>query len=499
MSAGHQQLFRNATLTVAQVVLSATFLFAVYKYLLGAIGPEQMGVWSIVMALSTVARITDLGFAGGMTRFVAKYQALDDHEAVLEVVETGTLSLAVLSVLILTISYPLLRLGLPHVMTPTSAALALKLLPFALASFGALAVAGAYLSTLDGLQRADLRNLILMGGTLLYGVLIPLCVWRLGFEGLGWAQLGQSLTILVVAGWMVRVKLRLALVPHRWTTSRFKEMLGYNVHLQLTTFASLLGDPLTKLLLSHFGSLPMVTYYEMALKMVSQFRAIVVNVNQVLVPSIARAQEKNIEELRDIFKKTLSSVFLISLFFYGIAITSLPLASDIWIGHYNSTFTYSAIILIAAMQINSFIVPIFFTNLGTGKAKENSLSQLSIGFSNIILGFLLGIALGGWGVILSYGLSIAIGSVILLALFVRQGNFDSHIIIPPNPGRLISAIASSIGIFLIIDSQWRESHRMHILGMFFGCIIISLILKDSISKNSAFKAIRDRLKKDKTK
>lgn len=491
MDTDNRQLFRNASLTVAQVMLSAIFLFTVYKYLLKAIGAEQMGIWSIVMALSSVARSTDLGFAGGMTRFVAKYQALEDHEAVLEVVETGTVSLALLVTLILAIAYPLLHLGLARMIAPEPARLALQLLPFSLLSFGLLAVAGAFLSTLDGLQRADLRNLILMTGTVLYGGLIPLCVWRWGFVGLGWAQCGQTVAVLVLAWWQVRRRLGLGWLPCHWRRSRFHEMLGYNVHLQVTTFASFLGEPLTKLMLGHFGSLAMVTYYEMAGKLISQFRAIVVNVNQVLVPAIARAHENDQGSLQTIFNQSFSTLLLVSLWFYSIVLMTLHLASSVWIGHYNPTFVHSALVLVLTMQLNTLVGPAYFANMGTGQVQENARSHLVAGGCNLLLGLTLGNAFGGWGVVASFGISIALGSISLMRRFLQHQNYRTEALRPPHSRRLLAAGILAITTFTLIDTTLYDSSPVRWIAPILGVLMVSTLLWRPVADNEVLGAIRN--------
>jgi O-antigen/teichoic acid export membrane protein len=494
MSPPSGQLFRNATLTVVQVVLSATFLFFIYRFLLGTIGAEQMGVWSIVMALSTVARITDLGFAGGMTRFVAMYQAQDDHQAVLEVVETGTLSLAVLSLLMLALAYPVLYLALPRLLDAEPARLALQLLPFSLVSFGLLAVGGAFLSSLDGMQRADLRNQILIAGTVLHGLLIPLCVWRWGFVGLGWAQCGQTVAVLLLAWWQVRQRLGLGWLPRRWRLSRFREMLGYNVHLQVTTLASFLGDPLTKLMMGHFGGLAMVAYFEMAGKLISQFRAIVVNVNQVLVPSIAHAQEKDRDELLRIFQTSFAALLLVSLLFYSVLVSALPLASTIWIGAYNPTFVHCAVLLVVSMQLNTLVGPAYFANMGTGRVSENAASQLIIGLVNLLLGLALGAWFGGWGVAWSFSVGVVAGSAFLMLRHLRHEGYAPSVLRPRFAGRLLTVAGVSLASHLLIDNFGRASVLLQAGGAALTSLVIVGLLWRPLAADPVIQAVTRRLR-----
>lgn len=466
-----RQLFKNAKLTAIQVVISAVFMFAVYKYLLKEIGPERLGIWSIVMAISTVAKITDLGFAGGMTRFVAKYQALEQTESVLEIVETGTVSITVLAGLVLGLIYPLLLLVLPKVLQASALDDALKLLPFSLLSFGLLAVAGSFLSTLDGLQRADLRNLTLIAGTVCYGILIPVLVGSVGFEGLGWAQLAQSSGVLMGAWWLVRRQLGFGLIPTRWRYQRFKEMLGYNVSLQVTTIASFFGDPITKLMLGYFGNLAMVGYYEMATKMVGQFRAVVTNVNQVMVPVIAHLHEKDDAELATLYRQTYSLLFFVCATFYSAAMLSVPLISVIWIGHSQSFFVVVAYVMLVTMFVNTITAPAYFSNMGIGRANINAKSQVLIGAVNIPVGILLGSLIGGPGVVAAYSLAVLVGSGYLMQRFFTAHHLPASDLLPDNGfahavAVLIIALVAAAAATLI-----QSNGRLAILALLSGGII----------------------------
>jgi O-antigen/teichoic acid export membrane protein len=441
-----RQVQKNAILTIVQVIVSAMFLFFVYKFLLHEIGPERMGVWSIVMAVSTLARISDLGFAGGMTRFVAKYRAHDNHEAVLEVVETGTLSLLALAVGIVGLFWPLFSLVLPFFIAGPPLKDALDLLPFSLASFAMMAVAGGYLSTLDGLNRADLRNLILIAATLIHGVAIPLCVRNLGFVGLGWAQLGQS-GLIMLGGWaMTHRELGVGLLPRRWRRARFREMLGYNVSLQVSSLASFLGDPLTKLMLGHYGSLAAVGYYEMATKMVNQFRAIVINVNQIMVPIITHMHESNIAGVNRLFGDMYRLLLYVSILFYGAAAMFVPLIALLWIGEPQHFFIAVSYVMLVTMFFNTIIAPAYFVNLGVGRADLNALSQLIIGLGNLTGAMIFGAYFGAAGVVGAYAFAVLCGSGFVMQRFLNLQDLPAGILLGGGIWRMGLFVALLVGL-----------------------------------------------------
>ena len=66
---------RNAVMAVVQAVTTGGVLFLFYRYLLKAIGPEQVGVWAVVLATASTSRISEMGFTGSAVKFTAKYVA----------------------------------------------------------------------------------------------------------------------------------------------------------------------------------------------------------------------------------------------------------------------------------------------------------------------------------------------------------------------------------------------------------------------------------------
>ena len=60
-----RRLSRNAFAAMAQVVVSAAVLFVFYRFLIRQLGPEEIGVWSLVVASTAVARLGEFGLGGG--------------------------------------------------------------------------------------------------------------------------------------------------------------------------------------------------------------------------------------------------------------------------------------------------------------------------------------------------------------------------------------------------------------------------------------------------
>ena len=283
-------VIRNAAMTIMQVVVSSVILFFLYRYLLYTIGVAKLGVWSVVMATASTSRMSELGISGSVVKFVAKYRAHSDALSVSEVVQTAAISTAVLLSVMLGLLYPIFSWLLKFVIPASDIAEGLTILPYTLISLWCIALGGVFQSGLEGCQRIDLRSWILMGSSILYLLLTVILVPEFGLIGLVFGQVLQAAIVLTISWMLLRHELKiLPLIPNRWSKRLFREIIGYGANFQIVSIVGMMYEPVTKGLLSRYGGLAMVGYYEMASRMVFQFRIMIVSANQVLVPVIATA------------------------------------------------------------------------------------------------------------------------------------------------------------------------------------------------------------------
>src|SRR2546425_10684381 len=96
---------RSAALSVVQVVVAGGALLFFYRYLLDTIGVAAVGVWSVVLATTSMGRIADFGIGGGVSRFVAKTNVEEDSSLAAKYVETALLSSAVITGLLVVLAF----------------------------------------------------------------------------------------------------------------------------------------------------------------------------------------------------------------------------------------------------------------------------------------------------------------------------------------------------------------------------------------------------------
>jgi O-antigen/teichoic acid export membrane protein len=100
------RLLKNIFSAAGQTIIQTVMLLILYRYLINHIGVDQLGIWSVVLAVVSSARVSELGFGGSITKFVAAYRAQGDDKAAAESLQTAAISVGALFALIITIAYP---------------------------------------------------------------------------------------------------------------------------------------------------------------------------------------------------------------------------------------------------------------------------------------------------------------------------------------------------------------------------------------------------------
>jgi O-antigen/teichoic acid export membrane protein len=302
-----------------------------------------------------------------------------------------------------------------------------------------------------------LRNMLLMAGTIIFLILCFVLVPAYGLRGLAYAQVLQA-CLVFIGSWFTLKKLIpiLPVIPYKWNRELFMEMMDYGFNFQIISISQMLYDPITKMLLAKFGGLAVTGFYEMANKMVQQFRALIVTANQVLVPTIADLQEKNQEIIQRVYKDSYRLVLYIALPIFSAIIAFAPFVSQLWIGHYESFFVVFSTLLAVGWFLNTLTAPAYFANLGIGELRWNTTGHIIIAVSNLGLGWLLGSIYGGTGVVSGWVFSLIIGSIIIPVLYHCRHKIPIIELLPGESIIVGLASISGVAISLLLYYQFNN-------------------------------------------
>jgi len=475
-----RRLISNATVSVAQTIISGLVLFFLYRYLIDHLGVEQIGLWSVLLASTSVARLSDMGLTGSVVKFVARYRALKEDKQAADAVQTAAISVATLMSVLCIVVYPLLDNVLALAVPEESMLQALSILPWAVFSLLLGSVSSVFQSGLDGCQRMDIRNILVIICNILFMVAVLWLVPNYGLIGLA---IGQSLqgALLLLASWLVlRHQLKaLPWAPMFWNKAKFKEMFSYAINFQINSIAILLFDPVIKLLIGHSGGLSSVAYYEMASQMVIKLRALLIAANQALVPAVAELHEVAPEKVRELYLKAYRMLFFFALPFYAAILICLPVISILWIGYIENQFLLFCILLTIGWGLNTLVGPAYFINLGTGKLKWNTISHVSMAVINVILGLLLGSMFGGVGVVIGAMIALVVASWFVVFALHRQYQIPFRMTLPKEHIPLLivvivsTAVSGWVNFVQLFEQQALIMSAINI-GVFFVLVSVCI-------------------------
>lgn len=463
-------LRRNIVYSGAQALVGVVVLFFVYRLVFRTVGAGSLGVWSLLMAMTSLGRVADFGFSAGAPRFVADSLATGRTAEAARCIETAATITFVTAGLVGLGCLGIILHRAEHWMSAEELELMRGLAPWALLSFLGVAAGGVYQGALDGLRRSDLRlwsqlagQALLLAGTLL---LVP----RWGIEAFGWSMAAQSWAAWLAAVGALRCAgLRCRWLPWRADQSQMRRMLGLGMQLQLISVLTLLSDPVTKYLLGRFGGLASVGVYEMAAKLVQQVHVLVNTALRPLVPAVAALARQAPASIEAFLVAAQARSFRVILPAYTLLAAGLPLAERAWLGGSNPNFMLFGGLLCAGWMVNASVIPQYVVLTGLGRLRWLVLVHLLIGAVNALAGWLLGAWLGATGPVLGWVLALVTGSWLLARFGPAAEGLPLRNLFPAGQ-RLRLLIAATVGTSCLLTALAKPEER-HVNGLliaFFG-------------------------------
>jgi O-antigen/teichoic acid export membrane protein len=402
-------------------VCTAFITFLQYKLIYLAIGPSLMGLWSLIMASTSIARFAEFGVGGTLVRFLAQSIQSNDDKKAAEQIETGVVSTAVFLGVAAIMLTPVLLWAVAWSTSGANKSLINQLMPFAVASFILSGVGSTVSSALDAMMKQETKAKIGLMTQMLYTLLLFPAVEKWGLIGLA---TGQCIVAIVStsATWITlrRANNYLPKLPLRIDWQQLKPMLSYAANFQITSLAVMITEPLTKSLISKFGGLSAVAYYDLANQIIGKIRGVVLSPNQALIPEVVRRYSNSKEDFVAIYSVQIRNTLFAASYLLALAILFAPTASMLLTKDVRFEVTVTMVILAIGCLVNLATCPAYFSNFALGDLRQNTYQHLFAGTATAILGYSLGALYGIYGVICGAVIAQAGSSAWLLNRFQSQ-------------------------------------------------------------------------------
>lgn len=376
-------------------------VFGTYRMVINAVGIDDFGLWSVLLAGAAIARVADVSGGSGLARFVAECQSgkRDTASAVAFVHTTFLSTLGLMlagSAMLYFAAWPLIQY-----FAADKADKIIGMVPIALTVSVLLPPISALLcSALDGTRRVDLRAALMSASYVVLFFTTWTLVRRYGIYGFA-AALATQHIFLIVGAWLVlrRVLPGLGLVPRQWSTPAFRESFGFGLSVQATAFAGLLSDPLARVLIVSTGGGAAAGHYELALKLMQQLRSVFVSAMLPLVPQVA-ALSYDTGHLQALIIRAVRLAALAGVVFTIVAVIVTPVYAHIMVQPFSIEIVSFSILLGVGYGVNLISVPLFFGAMARGVMLWNMGAQFIMAACIGMVGGIGALLLGSTGVVL---------------------------------------------------------------------------------------------------
>lgn len=373
MSGDRYQTNKNVRYAIAEFVINTALIFVTYKVLVVQGGLEYVGIWSSLLAWTSLIRLGDVGMANATLRFVALSSSRTDAR---DYIDTAIVFNTVLFLSLATLGFFVLLPFVPAIVGADHSKVAADILPLMFAGFFLSNVAGVVLGGVQGLHLGFVRSRVAIAGAAVQLLATLVLAPFLHLSGLAWAQVLQHSFTLVAAWVVIRSQIALPIYhAPRFSYRSFKSMLSYSISSQIANLANGLFEPVSKILVNAVGGLHLLGIYEIAYKTVAIGRnAIVAGVNGS-VPALSGMMSTDRPRARELYDRSVRLTTWGVLLLSVVVIFGAPIVSIVWLGSMNVQYWLYVAIIMVGFAVNTIGAPAYNLGVASGHQRGNLITN----------------------------------------------------------------------------------------------------------------------------
>lgn len=425
----HFNVRKNIIFSAIAFTCNIALVFLSYRLVINKSGLEAIGLWSTMYAWTTIIRLGDAGMVNASLRFIALCDPIKDRERLRGYLETGLIANIILFSTLGVIGYVVLYWNINGIVERRFIAEGLQVLPLMITSFVLLNVSSVLMGSLQGLHLGYINSQISIVSNIVQITCVLVLVPNYGIKGLAWSQIIQYCFTVTTAWYYVqKMTSYKRILPTTFSITAFREMVGFSVKAQAANIANGLFEPLSKILVGHFGGLQAVGLYELAYKTVSLTRNVVVTAMSATLPAMTTMFSTSRSEVQSFYQKVVRLNIRFASVLLIIVACATPLISRLWIGHVQKQYILYCILISAGFIVNAYGAPAYQLGTASGHMKNNIITTFLSLAILLGLGSILGSILGSGGVVFAAGLALAICGFLVKLLNERALFGSSNII-----------------------------------------------------------------------
>lgn len=384
-------LKKNTLWSIGEFASVVFVQFFVMRYIVVVLGVGSLGIWSVLMSAVQLASFFDLGTSAGTGRFLSKAHLDGDIDRIEKILATITFITIPLYVVLSAVLYVPLNHGLAFVLQESVLEKGRDLLVFAICSYVGQVVSAAFSSSLTGLHLGFRKSQIAITGIIIQATLSVLLIRKYGLPGLAVAQITNYVFSICASLFILKTSVGIRLWGIlRWDWQIIRSVMKFGVGIQVSSLAWGGFEAAIRFVMSKFGGIEQVGYYEIAYKVASQPRVLAFYMGQSLSPALvalgATDKDKFLVFYRQIYAR-------LSLFAgcsaVGIILFS-PVVGLIMLGRVEPSFLLFSVLTACGTMAHISAIPSELTAIACGILRYNIAGTLTALVTMLLVGPLSG-------------------------------------------------------------------------------------------------------------
>lgn len=349
---GDKQIKVGVILSYLLILLNTLFGLLVTPYLISCLGADEYGVYKTIASLTASLMVIDLGLGSTVTRYVAKYRAAGNHEAIPNFLALSMIQGLITCALIGIIAIPVYA-SIDIVYIRTFSAEQMETGKTILLLLIGNMVLHVFENIVNGVITGSNQFLVGNGVKVLRLVvrgilLVVLLAFIPDARVIAIIDIGITLVLLVAELCYVFMKLKISIKLTHWDKHVFVESGVYTILMLLQNVAIQLNGNVDTVLIGAMINTTSVTVYSMALVIFSLYENLASAISSVLLPSVVKLVEekKTPAELQKYVEKTGRVQFIV----LGAALGGFVVLGNefyrLWLGELYRDCYYLTLILI---------------------------------------------------------------------------------------------------------------------------------------------------------
>jgi O-antigen/teichoic acid export membrane protein len=308
----------NGIFTTSQFLITTFSLFFLYSTVLTFLGQNELGIWSMIVAIPTAMTVFGSGVAGCILRNTPKYLVKADNYKFSSMLATGLVVNLFSAICLILAGYILSTFILKLMLSESNVSQYETYFILAIWNVFFKYLSVVVQASLDGMQKFKSRSIINSSASILQIIFTIPSVYYFGLLGVFLLQLAHTIIVLIMSSVYL---LRTNLLEFKYLTPSYfflKLFLFQGKNFQLISFSIILFEPVSKYFIKKYTNYDIVSLYDISMRATSQIHSIMNAGIQVIIPRITEMETLENLDLKTYFLKAHRLVLVFAAILYTL-------------------------------------------------------------------------------------------------------------------------------------------------------------------------------------